>query len=117
MTRPDGEPGRREDELLAAEGLKGDSLRVIEHNRLKGGRRALRFRAFDSAVRQDTDLDGPFLEFKFTLQKGCYATCLLREILKNDARIGGEHGGSSSGSGDAEGDDDREEGGDDTDRG
>jgi tRNA pseudouridine13 synthase len=88
MTEPTGEPGRAEAALLESEGLKPEQFKSVDAFRLKGGRRALRFRPHQASVKAGRDGDGEFLEFQFTLPKGCYATALLREVLKNEAGIG-----------------------------
>lgn len=87
-TMPTGEPGEVEQKLLDAEGLTPERFKAIEAFRVKGGRRALRFRPHDWSVKPGMDGDGAYLEFRFTLPKGCYATALLREVLKSDAKIG-----------------------------
>jgi tRNA pseudouridine13 synthase len=102
MTRPGGEPGRREDALLAAEGLNPESFREADRHPVKGGRRPLRFKPYDSSVASGLDKEGPFLEFRFVLKKGCYATSLLREILKNESETGEAAAPDESGEGDAE---------------
>lgn len=80
MTRPEREAGTIEEQLLAEEGLaleafKSDALRV------KGQRRPLRFRPEETSIRVGADGRGAYLELRFTLARGCYATALLRELF------------------------------------
>jgi tRNA pseudouridine13 synthase len=88
MTQPGGEPGEIEGKLLAEEGLTIEQVKALEGFRLKGSRRPFRFKPHDWSVKPGMDTDGAYLEFRFTLPKGCYATALLREVLKNEAKIG-----------------------------
>jgi tRNA pseudouridine13 synthase len=53
----------------------------------KGARRPLRFKPRSTAVAADRDKNGHYIELRFELDPGCYATCLIREITKSD--IGG----------------------------
>jgi tRNA pseudouridine13 synthase len=53
-------------------------------NYVRGGRRPLRFGLRNWAVSNGTDDLGQYLELKFELDSGSYATTLLREISKND---------------------------------
>jgi len=80
MTQAGGEPGAREAELLASEDLTLESFRV-RFARVKGARRPLRFRPTDWDIRVGADSRGPYLELRFTLPRGCYATSLLRELF------------------------------------
>jgi len=80
MSWPAGEPGRMEAQLLAAEGLERDSFRR-RGLRVKGGRRALRFRPLEAKAEVGADGHGAYLELRFTLPSGCYATSLLRELF------------------------------------
>ncbi len=49
----------------------------------RGGRRPLRFQPRGAAVTTGTDDLGPYLELRFELDSGCYATTLIAEITKN----------------------------------
>lgn len=82
LLRPTGDPGRREAAILAAAGVTDPNaipkkvLRFV----LKGERRALRIplREFTmDAVGADA------VRLEFFLPKGCYATAVLREFLKD----------------------------------
>ncbi len=80
MIRPSGLEGEIEDEVLAAEG--GIDLQrfdgVFPGIRLKGERRALRFPIREITVAQEGDV----LVLSFFLPRGCYATAVLRELMK-----------------------------------
>ena len=78
----DGEPGRIEREVIAAHALRQEDFRRAGPLKAKGTRRALRFRIDGAALHGGADAHGEFLELTFTAPPGCYATVLLREILK-----------------------------------
>jgi tRNA pseudouridine13 synthase len=82
MTEAAGEPGRLEQEILAAEGISLDDFRFIKGMKVHGARRPLRFQLADLAVDAGADDHGPYVELAFTLSSGCYATMVLREICK-----------------------------------
>jgi tRNA pseudouridine13 synthase len=76
----DGEPGRAEREAVAARGVDLEDFRRVGPLRVKGSRRALRFRIEEVSL--EPMADG--LELSFVAPPGCYATVVLREIMKND---------------------------------
>ncbi len=80
---PGGRGGEVERAVLAAHGISeaGEFPRVGPL-KVKGGRRALRFRVTDPAVDVGHDEYGPYLEVRFVAPSGCYATVALREIMK-----------------------------------
>lgn len=88
MTRPSGEAA--DIELAAMTRTGADVEKIIKAAGLRGsgGRRPLRFRPRDAAVDAGTDDAGPFIELRFTLDSGCYATSLLREICKDQLEEG-----------------------------
>lgn len=100
MTAPEGEPGRMEADLFAAEGLDLGGMRGA-HLRIKGLRRPLRFQPREAGLSLGADERGPYLEVRFELPTGCYATSLLRELFvgelssDGDARTG--DGGDEAG--------------------
>jgi len=51
--------------------------------RCTGGRRPLRFLPKDVATAEGTDDHGAYVEVRFGLDSGCYATVLLREVCKD----------------------------------
>ncbi|RIK64862.1 MAG: tRNA pseudouridine(13) synthase TruD [Planctomycetota bacterium] len=82
MTRAEGEPGGLEQAILDGEQLTCDDFRAIKGMKVHGARRPLRFRVEDMAMEQGADEYGAFVELRFTLAAGCYATMVLREICK-----------------------------------
>ena len=50
----------------------------------QGGRRPLRFPPAQWQVTSGSDEHGDFVELRFVLPPGCYATSVLREVLKSD---------------------------------
>jgi len=68
--------------LLEGAGLRLEELPTSGPLRCTGGRRPLRFRPTDPEVAVDRDDDGDFVKIGFSLPTGCYATAVLREILK-----------------------------------
>jgi tRNA pseudouridine13 synthase len=77
MIQASGQQGQLEDEILAAEGLTLEDFRVGDGIKVRGQRRALRFRVHEPESWYD---DG--VVFRFWLSKGCYATAVLAEITK-----------------------------------
>jgi tRNA pseudouridine13 synthase len=80
MTQPTGDPGLQETNLLASEDLTSDAFRAGPL-RIKGARRPLRFRPADAELKLGADPRGPYLELRFVLPRGSYATALLRELF------------------------------------
>jgi tRNA pseudouridine13 synthase len=78
-----GEAGEIENRILAKTQLEQRDLEQLG-NYVRGGRRPLRFGPRNWAVSSGTDGLGQYLELKFELDAGSYATTLLREISKND---------------------------------
>lgn len=87
MTEPTGPAGELEARVLEHEGVavsafRGGALRV------NGGRRPLRFRPEDARLALGADARGAYLELRFMLPRGCYATALLRELFRVEAPHG-----------------------------
>lgn len=82
MREPGGEAAMLEARVLEARGLRPDSLASRAMASLTGRRRPLRFAVRDVAVDAGSDERGPFVELRFTLPPGCYATAVLREVGK-----------------------------------
>lgn len=75
--------GEIENAILAKAQLNERDLEQLE-NYARGGRRPLRFQPRNWAVAAGADDLGDYLELKFELDAGSYATTLLREIAKTD---------------------------------
>jgi tRNA pseudouridine13 synthase len=81
MTEPTGQAGTVEADVLTAEDLRPASFRKGAV-RVKGGRRPLRFQVADPRLALGADDSGPYLDVRFVLPRGCYATALLRELFR-----------------------------------
>lgn len=86
MSHPTGEPGDTERRIFSDDGLSDASFKSGPI-RVKGMRRPLRFRPRDAEINLGADTRGPYLEFRFVLPRGCYATSLLRELLSDDTNL------------------------------
>ena len=77
-----GPVGEMERQILEEENLKGEDFIVSKMPKLgsHGLRRAIRFKVWDTEA-EKTD-DGVLLSF--SIPKGCYATAVLREVMKID---------------------------------
>lgn len=83
MTRAEGEPGRIEQAILDAEQIATDDFRAVKGMKIHGSRRPLRFALKDLGMEKGSDGNGGYVELAFTLDAGCYATMILREICKD----------------------------------
>lgn len=92
MTQPGGLTGEIERAVLAEEGLTPESFGNVRGMKLSGARRALRFAPRDLAIDEGVDENGAFIELRFALESGCYATMLLREICKEKLEEGLDEG-------------------------
>lgn len=72
-----------EQPLIDALQLTDDDLNWLKHYGGRGGRRPLRFQPKDAEVSAGADEHGAYLQLRFELPSGCYATTLLRELTKN----------------------------------
>lgn len=81
--RLEGAAGRIEEPILEAEALGEDQFRQMKKLGARGGRRPLRFQPRNVDVAPGMDDLGPYLELRFELAPGCYATTLIAEIVKN----------------------------------
>ncbi|MCK4602945.1 MAG: tRNA pseudouridine(13) synthase TruD, partial [Phycisphaerae bacterium] len=77
-----GQPGQIERDVLVAHGVELEDFRRVGTLRVKGTRRPLRFKLDDCDLAAGSDERGEFLELSFTAGPGCYATAVLREIMK-----------------------------------
>lgn len=80
MTPPTEQPLVIEDEVLQRCGLEAAAFET-GGLRATGGRRALRFQPTECGVEMGADGRGVYLELRFVLPKGSYATVLLRELF------------------------------------
>jgi len=88
MTQPTGQPAELEARILAPTGLTCDSFGQLGPLSSPGGRRPLRFPLREPSAETGRDDSGPFIELRFALPSGCYATSLLREVSKSDLQDG-----------------------------
>jgi tRNA pseudouridine13 synthase len=81
-----GAMGSIEEEVAGEAGIDRDAFHVyaVPDVDAPGTRRGLRAPVADLDVATGDDERGPFLELSFFLPKGCYATGLLREVMKAD---------------------------------
>ncbi len=84
MTAPKGEPGGREARVLAESGLQEAGFRTPDGMVVDGARRPLRVPLGEYDVQAGCDEHGHFIELTFALPPGSYATCVTREVCKND---------------------------------
>ncbi len=83
MTEPAGPAGELESRILEGEGLKPEAFHAGPL-RVKGSRRPLRFQPTETQLLLGADERGAYLELRFMLPRGCYATALLRELFRLD---------------------------------
>ncbi len=77
-----GELGKMEQKILDDEGVTLEEFKVPKMPKLgsHGLRRAMRFKIWDASA--EATEEGVLVEF--SIPKGCYATAVLREIMKNE---------------------------------
>lgn len=90
MTQPSGAAEEIETRVREAAGVTCEDFGKLGSLRAPGGRRPLRFQVADPAVDAGSDTAGPYIELRFTLPSGCYATSVLREICKMEMEEGPE---------------------------
>jgi len=83
MSWPRGVPAQIERGVLEREGCAVEDFERRGALAWQGGRRPLRVPLRDLELREGADDAGPFLELRFALPPGSYATALLRELLKD----------------------------------
>lgn len=79
-----GPAGDIENPILESIELTKDDMPRLKKYGAIGGRRPLRFQPKNTDITTGTDEHGDFLQLRFELPSGCYATVLLREITKQD---------------------------------
>jgi tRNA pseudouridine13 synthase len=77
-----GQPGQIELDTLASHNIRIEDFRHVDRMKVKGARRALRFKISKLELTADTDDISSHLLLKFTAPSGCYATVLLDELTK-----------------------------------
>jgi len=82
MRFPEGDPGRKETELLEREELTPEDFRKPKGHKVKGSRRPLRVQMHNLDVDSGEDEIGRFLLISFQLPPGSYATAVIRELMK-----------------------------------
>ena len=84
MLQPEDDALQLETQALNDAGLTTEDL--DQKNpllpRLSGDRRSLRMRVLEPEISGGADEFGPYIQTTFTLGKGCFATAILREIMK-----------------------------------
>ncbi len=80
----EGEPGEIERRMLVGRGIECEQFRSAGPLKAKGTRRPLRFKIDEPGMSAGTDEHGDYIELTFTAPSGCYATSVLREIMKTD---------------------------------
>ncbi len=83
MKQPGGNLAAMEAAVLAEHDLRAEEFDSAPGVRPAGDRRPLRFLPSELKAEPGADGHGPFLEMRFVLPPGCYATMLLREICKD----------------------------------
>jgi len=85
-SRTAGEPGRREEALLAEAGVTAEHFRAVRGIKLKGSRRSLRIPLRDFS---HEPIDETSYRLRFSLPSGSFATVVLREFMKpEDGNVG-----------------------------
>lgn len=81
MTTASGVVGERERAALAEAGV---TIEHLEQSpiRVEGARRAMRVRLAHPDVDSGFDEHGPYVRVAFDLERGAYATVVLREIMR-----------------------------------
>ena len=82
MREPVGEVAELERRVLESSGLRAEALESRAMRPLTGQRRPLRFRLREAAAAAGSDERGPYVQLRFALPPGCYATAVLRELGK-----------------------------------
>ena len=85
MTELTGPAGDIENPVLTPVELTEDDYARLKRFGATGGRRPLRFQPQNTDISSGSDEQGDYLQLRFELPSGCYATVLLREITKQDS--------------------------------
>ena len=82
MTLAQSTPGEIESRVLEEADLSMEQLSGGKQGSAKGVRRPMRTPLIDPEISSGADEHGPYLRLAFQLQRGCFATMALREIMK-----------------------------------
>lgn len=82
LREPEGAVAKLEARVVEEAGLRPEALGSRAMKPLTGRRRPLRFALGEVGMDAGSDDRGPFLELRFALPPGCYATAVLRELGK-----------------------------------
>jgi tRNA pseudouridine13 synthase len=85
MSAPAGRPLEIEQAVLAEAGHASEAFTRPGPLQWQGSRRPLRFPLGEASCAAGRDEHGEFLELRFSLPPGCYATSVLRELLESPA--------------------------------
>ena len=88
MREPEGDVALLEARVLEGAGFRREVLESRAMRPLTGRRRPLRFRLSDVDVVEGRDDGGEYLELRFALPPGCYATTVLAELGQGGIREG-----------------------------
>lgn len=88
MREPTGEVAALESRVIEEAGLRPEALDSRAMAPLTGRRRPLRFTLSDVGAMPGSDDRGPYIELRFALPPGCYATAVLRELGKGGIEEG-----------------------------
>jgi tRNA pseudouridine13 synthase len=92
----EGEPGQIEREALEAHNIRPEDFDRVGTLKIRGTRRALRFALHEPRLSVGEDPQGEYIELAFAAPSGCYATVLLREIMKAPALPPAETGDAAA---------------------
>lgn len=91
MTEPTGTPGQMEAAVLADCGLHKVQIVTPGSGKTTGARRPLRVPIGEPTLETGSEDNGPYVQLRFFLPPGAYATNVVREISKNadlDPKLG-----------------------------
>lgn len=86
MMRAGGETGQGELDALLATGATEEMFGQDRAFRPPGARRPLRSLIGDYEVGGGVDEHGPYVRLQFALDRGCFATIITREVMKNTGK-------------------------------
>jgi len=78
-----GAPGEIENRVIESHGVSAERFNKIGSLKVKGTRRALRYKLEQPTMTGGSDKHGEFIEFSFGAPSGCYATVAVEEITKH----------------------------------